>query len=130
MFKLEPYSTYVIEIDVILSETAKSRLRERLHYQTAHLKCRFIILDGGLKIVREVPKEEEVDEEAIEIIDQDLVLNVGYYSVDTELELPDGSLLRLAVSGDDIIFKDYADGNDVARIIMNKLWDAGVRPSD
>lgn len=50
--KLEYGQTYVIEIDHILMQKQKERLREQLRRQTSHLNVDFIILDGGMKIAK------------------------------------------------------------------------------
>jgi len=50
--ELLPGRTYVIETEHHLNEKAKDRLLSKLHFDTRPLNCRFIILDGGLKIAR------------------------------------------------------------------------------
>jgi hypothetical protein len=57
-FELLPGRTYVLEHPHCLSEKIKDRLLERLYSQTRGLHCKFIILDGGVKIAREEKQEE------------------------------------------------------------------------
>ena len=61
-YELRPGATYVIECDQYLSEKIKDRLLNKLHWQTHPLGCRFIILDGGLKIANGKSKEESARE--------------------------------------------------------------------
>lgn len=51
--ELLPGRTYVIEYPQYISEKVKDRLLESLYCKTQHLKCLFIILDGGGRFARE-----------------------------------------------------------------------------
>jgi hypothetical protein len=62
MFELKYGATYVIECDQCLSEKTKDIFLHRLHSKTEYLACRFILLDGGLKIVRELEDGESEEE--------------------------------------------------------------------
>lgn len=59
--KLEAGCTYVIECDFILSATRSARIRRDLHEQTAGKAISFVLLDGGMKLLKtdNRPKDKE-----------------------------------------------------------------------
>jgi hypothetical protein len=66
-FELLPGRTYVLEHPDILSGKMRDRLLETLYSQTSQLHCRFIILDGGIKLAR---VKESITEVAVEMTEE------------------------------------------------------------
>ena len=52
-FELRPGATYILEYPDVLSEKVKRRFLDELHRAIRPLGCKFILLDGGMKIARE-----------------------------------------------------------------------------
>ena len=52
LLKLEFGATYVVEVPFILPDKVKDRLYEYLVIKTQHLRCHFLILDGGIKLAK------------------------------------------------------------------------------
>jgi hypothetical protein len=57
LLELLPGRTYVIEHENVLSNKVKDRIYEMLYTRTTQVGCYFIILDGGMKIVKSESSE-------------------------------------------------------------------------